>query len=531
MTTPLQKKRLAYAPPIPTLLKALDRIRFSDEVGRDGVGSSAEIKKYFPHTYGLPIMRPRLEDKKRWGPLNVGIVLSGGQAPGGHNVITGLFDALKTVNSDSRLIGFLNGPSGIIEGKWELLSKQRVDNYRNQGGFDLIGSGRTKIETKEQFAKACATFTSLGLDGVVIVGGDDSNTNAALLAEYLADQKCPTRIIGLPKTIDGDLQNEYVPIPFGFDSACRVYSEMIGNIARDALSAKKYTHFIKLMGRFASHITLECALNTQPNCALIAEEIAAEGKSLQDIAEELSEMVEKRDKQGKHYGVILIPEGLIEFIPEMKMLIQELNLLLGREEDAVKKLSDKSKKIFDYLPSEVQSQLLLDRDPHGNVQVSQIQTEKLLSSSVQKRLDQISFTGAFRPIHHFFGYEGRSAFPSNFDATYCYSLGLLSAALIAQGLTGYMGCITQLDKKVEDWGVCALPLTSLMHMDVRKGKRKPVVQKTLVDLNKGPFQTFQRMRPTWEIEDHYRFPGPMQFGGDCCYMDEIPSLVRIRSSD
>lgn len=516
-------------PHLPDALRVLDRIGFSGEGNTKSVGASSEIEKQFPHTYGLPIMRPHLDTSKRSHPLNVGIVLSGGQAPGGHNVITGLFDALTALHRTSRLFGFLNGPSGIIDGRYEILSEERVAHYRNQGGFDLIGSGRTKIEKDEQFAKARATFELLKLDGLVIVGGDDSNTNAALLAEYLVDRGCRTRVIGLPKTIDGDLQNEYVPVSFGFDTACKVYSEMIGNIARDALSSKKYTHFIKLMGRSASHITLECALHTQPNCALIGEEVAMKDRTLQDVVEGLAVMVEERSKRGKNYGLVLIPEGLIEFIPEIKILIQELNVLVERRGSAPEKLSDTSKKIFDYLPREIQDQLLLDRDPHGNVQVSHIQTEKLLSCALQKRLDEQGFETPFRAVHHFFGYEGRSAFPSNFDANYCYSLGRLSALLVARGLTGYMGCVTELHRPVEDWEICALPLTSLMNMELRKGKRKPVVQKTLVNLSKEAFKTLERMRPTWELGDHYQFPGPMQFEGDPSYTDQIPRFIQLNS--
>ncbi|MCB1067483.1 MAG: diphosphate--fructose-6-phosphate 1-phosphotransferase [Simkania sp.] len=523
--TPLQKKRLSYIPKKPTILADLNAITFAEKGATEAIGDKGEIEKRFPQTYGRPLIKMTHGKGGASKPLKVGVVLSGGQAAGGHNVITGLFDALKKIHPESHLFGFLGGPSGIVDGKYRDLSEDELANYRNQGGFDLIGSGRTKIESEEQFAKSLEVAKALELNGLVVIGGDDSNTNAALLAEYFIDKGCKTRVIGVPKTIDGDLQNEHVAISFGFDTACKTYSEMIGNIARDALSAKKYTHFIKLMGRSASHIALECALQTQPNYVLIGEEVEAKNQTLQAIAQDLIDVIERRGKEGKNYGVILIPEGLIEFIPEMKTLIQELNILLAQEGGSIEGLSAPSKKTFDYLPKEIQDQLLLDRDPHGNVQVSHIQTEMLLSHVVKAELKKRNFQGKFNAIHHFFGYEGRSCFPSNFDATYCYSLGIVSALLIREGFTGYMSCVTNLREPVEAWGVIGIPITSLMNMEVRKGKEKPVIQKALVDLKGQAFKRFARDRDKWKLQDHYQFPGPIQFEGDPSYTDQIPKIL------
>ena len=525
--TPLQKKRFSYLLKVPKILTDLNSLTFKEDEKTSALKDALTLQKYFPRTYGRPIMKSlKKTSHKNSRALRVGVVFSGGQASGGHNVIIGLFEALKENHRESQLFGFLNGPIGIIEGECTELLEKNLSLYRNQGGFDLIGSGRTKIETKEQFSKVLRVLERLNLDGLVIIGGDDSNTNAALLAEYLLEHQCKTVVVGVPKTIDGDLKNDEVAISFGFDTACRTYCEMIGNIARDALSAKKYTHFIKLMGRSASHIALECALQTQPNCTLIGEEVAKKGQSLKEIASDLTNLVKKRALSGKNYGVILIPEGLIEFTSEMKNLIKELNALLAAKKDPVKQLSLKAKEVLDFLPKPIQTQLLLDRDPHGNVQVSHIQTEALLSHVVKTRLQEEKGGKPFNPVHHFLGYEGRAGFPSNFDATYCYSLGRLSAVLIREGLSGYMSCIQGLEKLPLEWEVCALPLTSLMNIELRKGKEKPVIQKALVDLEGKPFKKFAKARHSWEVEDHYRYLGPIQFEGDFSWQDQVPlSLI------
>jgi len=523
--TPLQKKRMAYQPTLPRILENLGEITFEGKEKTSSVADASEIEKTFPKTFGrgvLHLVKGKGFPKKA---LKVGVVLSGGQAAGGQNVITGLFDALKAFHPESHLLGFLGGPSGIVEGKYQDLAEDFLANYRNQGGFDMIGSGRTKIETEEQLEKAFGVILKLQLDGLVIIGGDDSNTNAAVLAEYLLQKGCHTKVIGVPKTIDGDLKNDLVEISFGFHTACQTYSEMIGNIARDAASAKKYTHFIKLMGRSASHIALECALQTQPNLTLIGEEVAEKRQTLKQVTEQLADLIEKRGNGGKNYSVILIPEGLIEFIPEMKILIEELNQLLveGKDEKA---LSKEALETFGFLPKEIQHQLLLDRDPHGNVQVSHIQTELLLSTLVKAELNnRTSFKGKFNPVHHFFGYEGRSGFPTHFDATYCYALGHVAALLIKEGYTGYMSCLRHLSKHPQEWGVCGIPITSLMNLETRKGKAKPVIRKALVDLKGPPFKTFERGRAKWGLEDHYLYPGPIQFEGDSTYTECVPKIL------
>jgi pyrophosphate--fructose-6-phosphate 1-phosphotransferase len=521
-----QSQRQAYIPKIPRQLQELETLSFQGNQKTFAIGREEEIQKRFSHTYGRPVMEftKRKEHEKR--PLKVGVVLSGGQAAGGHNVITALFDTLKHFHRESQLWGFIGGPAGIIEAEYENLAEDRLAPYRNQGGFDLIGSGRTKIETDEQFAKAFSICQKLDLDGLVIIGGDDSNTNAALLAEYFTSRKSQTSVIGVPKTIDGDLQNAHVKISFGFDTACRTYAELIGNIERDALSAKKYTHFIKLMGRSASHIALECALQTQPNLTLIGEEVAAKNQTLQKVTEEIAFLIERRAQEGKNYGAILIPEGLIEFIPEVGQLIGELNTLLAKKSEDIGALSKEGKKTFDYLPKDIQEELLLERDPHGNVQVSRIQTEWLLSRLVQAELKKRNFKGKFSPVHHFFGYEGRSGYPSNFDATYCYSLGMVAACLVRDQLTGYMSAITHLTKPVDEWEICAVPITSLMTIEMRKGREKPVIEKALVDLEGEPFKTFASKRDKWKVDDHYIFPGPIQFEGDPSYTDQVPKILR-----
>lgn len=534
----LQQLRQKYRPPIPKILQDLHRIEFHQGEKTTALKDVEQLKKIFPHTFGRPVVRAKEGKKTECRPLRVGVVFSGGQAAGGHNVIAGLFDALLTLNPKTALFGFLGGPSGIIEGKYREITKELIDPYRNQGGFDLIGSGRTKIETEEQLAASLKTALQLHLDGLVVIGGDDSNTNAAILAEYFITKKCPTTVIGVPKTIDGDLKNESIAISFGFDTACKVYSEMIGNIARDALSAKKYTHFIKLMGRSASHIALECALATCPNVTIIGEEVVAMGKTMETITNEICDVVAQRAEKGKNYGIILVPEGLIEFIPEVGKLISELNKLSAQAsslkmEEVRAKLTEGSKQCFDALPSSIQNQLLLDRDPHGNVQVSLIETEQLLIHLVKKELgrraEKGKFKGKFAPLAHFFGYEGRAAFPSNFDAHYCYALGKNAALLVNAGLTGYICSIVGLHLPVEKWQVGALPLTMLMNVEIRKGKERPVIQKALVDLNGKPFAYFKKVRHSWALEECYRFPGPMQFFGDAALTDQVPMTMQMES--
>ncbi|MBF5060191.1 diphosphate--fructose-6-phosphate 1-phosphotransferase [Candidatus Neptunochlamydia vexilliferae] len=523
--TPLEKARLKYQPTLPKILEELADVTFQGQGKTAALGDEKEIEAQFPQTFGRPLLHAEKGAPPLPKALKVGVVFSGGQAPGGHNVIMGLFDALKKCHYECQLIGFLDGPSGIVEGKTLALSEDLLAKYRNLGGFDLIGSGRTKIETEEQLEKSVAVFEKLGLDGVVIIGGDDSNTNAAILAEYCLAKGCSTKIIGVPKTIDGDLKNPYVDISFGFHTATATYAEMIGNIARDACSARKYTHFIKLMGRAASHIALECALKTQPNLTLIGEEVAAKKMTLKQVTSQIADLVEKRARQGKNYGVVLLPEGIVEFIPEMKTLIGELNALLaeGKDENA---LSAEAQETFTFLPKEIQQQLLLDRDPHGNVQVAHIQTDLLFSTTVKEEMkNRASFKGKFSPLHHFFGYEGRAALPTNFDATYCYGLGHVAALLIRDGETGYMCALRHLTKPAAEWAPCAIPITSLMNLEVRKGKEKAVIQKALVDLDGAAFKAFDRARAKWMEEDHYLYPGPIQFAGDLALTDQVPLSI------
>ncbi len=537
MVSRLQEARQKYVPKLPKIFQNLHRIQFHKGEDTSAIKHIEELKKLFPLTFGRKLVHAKEGEKRTTTPLKVGVVFSGGQASGGHNVIAGLLDALLALNSQSELIGFLGGPSGIVESKYTALTPQMVAPYRNQGGFDLIGSGRTKIETEQQFSAALKVVKELKLDGLVIIGGDDSNTNAALLAEYFLQKKAAVTVVGVPKTIDGDLKNQYVATSFGFDTACKVYSEMIGNIARDALSAKKYTHFIKLMGRSASHIALECALACHPNIALIGEEVFALRKTLDQITQEICDVVARRAEQGKNFGVVLVPEGLIEFIPEMGELIAELNRLaagssLNRQETA-QKLTAASKLCFEALPEEIQKQLLLERDPHGNVQVSLIDTEQLLMYTVKKELERRkkegTFKGKFAALNHFFGYEGRAGFPSNFDAHYCMALGYTAALLVNEKLTGYMTCVGNLEKAVSEWTIAGLPLTMLMTIESRKGKEKPVIQKALVDLKGKPFAYFKQQRDSWALKDQYRFPGPIQFFGDPELTDTIPLTMTLET--
>ncbi len=530
----LQQAREAYQPKLPSALWG--PVKAIKGEPTQSVGNQEEIKELFPNTYGLPELKfeKDTESSKKKGTskekFNVGVILSGGQAPGGHNVISGLFDGIKALNKDNRLYGFLMGPSGFIEHKYIELTGSIIDEYRNTGGFDIIGSGRTKLETPEQFEKGLEIIKELDIRAIVIIGGDDSNTNAAVLAEYYKAKKVPVQVIGCPKTIDGDLKNDWIETSFGFDTATKVYSELIGNIERDANSAKKYWHFIKLMGRSASHIALECALKTQPNYCIVSEEIAANNENLNNIVNDIARVVAARAANGNNFGTILIPEGLIEFMPAMKKLIAELNDILAshpeiqemeddeEQHNCVKEhLSKENAETFMSLPVEVARQLALDRDPHGNVQVSLIETEQLLSDMVDKKLDQMKaegkYVGKFAAQHHFFGYEGRCADPSNFDADYCYALGYNAAQLVNCGATGYMSSIRNLSKPSIQWIAGGIPITMMLNMERRNGQMKPVIRKALVDLKGRPYQVFVENRLKWAEETCYIYPGPIQFFG------------------
>jgi pyrophosphate--fructose-6-phosphate 1-phosphotransferase len=513
-----------------------------------GKKADEEIVPSFPsikENRYLKVIKSRSSHQKK--PLRVGCVLSGGQAAGGHNVIIGLFDALQELHPESTLFGFLNGPSGIVEGKYRELGKEELACYRNQGGFDLIGSGRTKIETEEQFEKTLQVMHKLALDGLVIIGGDDSNTNAAYLAEYFIQHGCSTRVIGVPKTIDGDLQSERVAISFGFDTACKVYADSIASIARDAISAKKYYYFIKLMGRSASHIALECALHTQPNLTLIGEEIQEKNMTLMQTAEQIVDLIVERSKHGKQYGMIVIPEGVIEFLSDMKQLVQALNKIVAPTSAHLKTLDNMAtfdeklayvtkqlaadlQKTLMLIPRLIQEQLLLDRDPHGNVQVSKIETERLymhiVEAELQKRAKNGAYTGSFSAQPIFFGYEGRSHLPSNFDANYSYSLGRLAALFIMRHKTGYMVALDHLFKPASDWIAYGVPLVTLMHLEERNGKKKAVIKKALVNLKGKSFQQFQKERTHWRLSDFYPQPGPIQFFGPKEVTDTVPLVIQ-----
>ena len=512
MISTLQKLRLEYFPKLPKCLLDFENL----EILEGEILENQNLNQLFPKTYRHPFIR--FQKGKSEIPhrvLRVGVVLSGGQAAGGHNVISGLFDALKKMNLKSELFGFLNGPMGIVKNDYKKLDKETIDPYRNQGGFDLIGSGRDKIETPEQFEAAAKAMTELKLDGLVIIGGDDSNTNAALLSEYFLAHDIKTCVAGVPKTIDGDLKNEHIEISFGFDSATKTYSEIIGNILRDSLSQKKYYFFIKLMGRSASHIALECALKTHSNMTLIGEEIASKKLSFKQITDDICDMVEARARAKKNYGVVLIPEGVIEFVPEFKTLIQELNKKT--------ELSPVSKACFDSLPKEIQSQLLMDRDPHGNVQVSKIETERLFGDAVEAELKRRNVKFSVQPL--FCGYEGRSCLPSNFDSQYCYALGHVAALLIDNEITSCMACVKNLKENVENWTLAGVPLTSMMDIEERKGKQVPVIKKALVDLDGVAFQEFKRVREDWKTDDDYQYPGPIQFFGPSDLVDSHPLIL------
>ena len=507
-------------------------------------GDQEEIKKLFPNTYGLPeIIFEKTSASASFKPINVGVILSGGQAPGGHNVISGLFDGIKHLNKDSRLYGFLMGPGGLVDHKYKELTSDIIDEYRNTGGFDIIGSGRTKLETKEQFDKGLEILRKLDISALVIIGGDDSNTNAAILAEYYKAIGAGVQVIGVPKTIDGDLKNNVIETSFGFDTATKVYSEVIGNIQRDCNSSKKYWHFIKLMGRSASHIALECALQCQPNVCIISEEVEAKNMTLDEVVNYIADAVVARSKEGLNYGVVLIPEGLIEFIPAVKKLIAELNDLLAAKASefaevpaasqrdwVISNLSPACAATYQSLPSRVARQLTLDRDPHGNVQVSPIETEKLLSEMVGKRLEALAadgkYDGKYSTMHHFFGYEGRCADPSNFDANYCYGLGYTAACLIASGVTGYMSSLRNLTFAPVNWVAGGIPITMMMNMERRNGHLKPVIRKALVELDGAPFLKFAKQRDDWKVGTCYTYPGPIQYFGPAEVCDQ-PSLTLI----
>ena len=530
----LQQKRAAYQPKLPSSLWSA--VKAIEGEPTQSVGNQDEIKALFPNTYGLPVLTFEKDEKatKNNKAINVGVILSGGQAPGGHNVISGLFDGIKALNKNSRLYGFLMGPGGLVDHNYKELTKEIIDEYRNTGGFDIIGSGRTKLEKPEQFEKGLEIINELNISALVIIGGDDSNTNAAVLAEYYKAKGAPVQVIGCPKTIDGDLKNEQIETSFGFDTATKVYSEVIGNIERDCNSAKKYWHFIKVMGRSASHIALECALQTQPNYCIISEEVEQKNQTLNGIVEDLAQVVANRAADGNNFGTVIIPEGLIEFIPAMKALIAQLNDMLAANPDfanldaaaqrefVLNNLSKENAETFASLPEGVARQLSLDRDPHGNVQVSLIETEKLLSEMVGKKLKEMKaegkYVGKFSALHHFFGYEGRCADPSNFDADYCYALGYNAAQLINCGATGYMSSIRNLSKPSVQWLAGGIPITMMMNMEHRNGENKPVIKKALVDLEGNPFKEFAKNRAKWAKETCYTYPGPIQYFGpeDVC---------------
>ena len=524
----LQKARATYQPKLPIALQGA--VKVMEGAPTQSVDNQEEIKQLFPNTYGMPLVEFVPAESETTKAMNVGVILSGGQAPGGHNVISGLFDEVKKLNPENRLYGFLMGPGGLVDHKYIEITEELIADYRNTGGFDLIGSGRTKLEEVSQFEKGIEILRQLDIKALVIIGGDDSNTNACVLAEYYAAKKYGVQVIGCPKTIDGDLKNDQIETSFGFDTACKTYAEVIGNIERDCNSARKYWHFIKLMGRSASHIALECALQTQPNICLISEEIQQKDLTLNQVVEQIAETVAYRASQGNNFGVVLIPEGLIEFIPAIGRLIQELNDLLAAhgadykdlDKDAQREyilahLSEANKATFETLPEGVARQLSLDRDPHGNVQVSLIETEKLLSEMVGDKLAQWKaegkYNGSFSALHHFFGYEGRCAAPSNFDADYCYALGTSAAQLIANGKTGYMAIVKNTTAGTDQWKAGGVPITMMMNMERRNGEMKPVIRKALVELDGKPFKTFAAHRDEWAKNTCYVYPGPIQYWG------------------
>ena len=548
--SPLQIERLKYQPKLPaSLANGINHLVSQEGSATESVANQEEIKALFKNTYGKPTVTFQTSTESTPSEVrNVGVILSGGQAPGGHNVIAGLYDALKQANSTNTLYGFLGGPSGIIEGKYVEFNDEFINDYRNTGGFDIIGSGRTKLETEEQFKSALDVCKKLNISAVVIIGGDDSNTNAALLAEWFVANNAGIQVIGCPKTIDGDLKNEQIEISFGFDTATKTYGELIGNIERDANSAKKYWHFVKIMGRSASHVALEAALQTQPNITLISEEVEQKKMSLSSIIDYMTDIVVKRSEMGKNFGIAVIPEGLIEFVPELKTMIANLNDIMPTLEkdskytsgsDAEKiaiienTLSSENAGVFKSLPALIKSQLLMDRDPHGNVQVSKIETEKLLISMIEEKLAGLKkegkFSGKFSTQSHFFGYEGRCAFPSNFDADYCYSLGFNAFALINFGLTGYLSSVRNLTEPANDWIAGGVPLTMMMNMERRHGEMKPVIKKALVELDGPVFKKLEANREDWALNDRYLFPGAIQYFGPSSVCDITTVTLQLES--
>ena len=541
----LQNARAAYQPKLPKALQGAVKIK--EGAPTQSVDNQEDIKKLFPNTYGMPIIEFEPAASENNSKINVGVILSGGQAPGGHNVITGLFDQIKRLNPENRLFGFILGPGGFVDHNYKELTKEVIDEYRNTGGFDMIGSGRTKLEKVEQFEKGLEIARELNLSAIVIIGGDDSNTNACVLAEYYAAKNYGIQVIGCPKTIDGDLKNEQIETSFGFDTTCKTYSELIGNIERDCNSARKYWHFIKVMGRSASHIALECALQCQPNVCLVSEEVEQKDMTLNQIVDDLCQIIAKRAEDGNNFGTVIVPEGLIEFIPAIGRLIQELNDLLAAhgadykdlDKDAQRKyiiehLSKENAATFETLPADVARQLSLDRDPHGNVQVSLIETEKLLSAMCEARLAEMKkegkYVGKFAAQHHFFGYEGRCAAPSNFDADYCYALGTSAAQLIANSKTGYMAIVKNTTAPADQWIAGGVPITMMMNMERRNGEMKPVIRKALVELDGAPFKEFASKRDVWARETAYVYPGPIQYWGPTEVCDQPTKTLALEQA-
>ena len=548
--SPLQTARYSYEPKLPMILRsAMNEIIAVEGQATTSAADQDKIKALFPNTFGQKeISFQKGENNAEVKKNVVGVILSGGQAPGGHNVVSGLYDALKKANPENQLIGFLGGPSGLTDDKYLTFTDEYINEFRNTGGFDIIGSGRTKLETKEQFQKAAEVCKKHNINAIVIIGGDDSNTNAAVLAEYFKANNCGVLVIGCPKTIDGDLKNDDIEISFGFDTATKTYSELIGNIERDANSAKKYWHFIKLMGRSASHIALECALETQPNVCLISEEIEKKEMSLSQIADYVAKSVADRAENGMNFGVVLIPEGLVEFVPEVKKLISEINdTLAAKAEEFEKAVSPKDKvafmhkyltaesdAVFSILPESIQAQMMADRDPHGNVQVSRIESEKLVSSLVEAKLAEMKkegkYNGKFNPLHHFFGYEGRCAFPSNFDSDYCYSLGYNAFMLIQSGCTGYLSSIRNLSAPASEWKAGGMPITKMMNIERRHGEDKPVIKKALVELDGKPFKYFEERRDKWAKETCFTYPGAIQYYGPESVCDITTVTLKLEQS-